>query len=78
MDSDQTSFTDLEYGQRRRGSRREQFLTTMDTTIPWARWVELIEPHYYAQRPGKKGAQGQADRDDVADVSAAGLVLALG
>jgi IS5 family transposase len=59
MDSDQTSFTDLEYGQRRRGSRREQFLTTMDTTIPWARWVELIEPHYYAQRPGKKGRKAK-------------------
>ena len=55
MDSDQRSFTDIEYGNRRRVSRREQFLATMDATIPWARWVGLIEPYYYAPRPGKKG-----------------------
>ena len=55
MDSDQPSFTDIEYGNRRRVSRREQFLETMNATIPWARWVGLIEPHYYSDRPGKRG-----------------------
>ena len=34
MDSDQPSFTDVEYGNRRRVSRREQFLETMNATIP--------------------------------------------
>jgi len=52
VDSEQPSFTDVEYGNRRRVSRREQFLETMDATIPWATWVGLIEPHYY-----KKGNQ---------------------
>ena len=42
MDSDQPSFTDIEYGNRRRVSRREVFLETMDTTIPWDVWVGLI------------------------------------
>jgi len=42
MDSEQPSFTDVEYGNRRRVSRREQFLETMDATLPWARWVGLI------------------------------------
>jgi transposase, IS5 family len=55
VDSDQPSFTDIEYGNRRRVSRREQFLETMNSTIPWGIWVGLIEPHYYAERPGKKG-----------------------
>ena len=55
MDSDQPSFTDIEYGNRRRVSRREQFLETMNATIPWAIWVGLIEPHYYSAGPGKKG-----------------------
>jgi transposase, IS5 family len=55
VDIDQPSFTDIEYGNRRRVSRREQFLETMNATIPWAAWVGLIEPHYYSTRPGKKG-----------------------
>ena len=59
MDSEQPSFTDVEYGNRRRVSRREQFLETMDATIPWATWVGLIEPHYYSDRPGKTGRKAK-------------------
>ena len=55
MRSEQPSFTDVEYGNRRRVSRREMFLETMDATIPWAAWVGVIEPHYYADGPGKRG-----------------------
>ncbi|WP_048700911.1 IS5 family transposase, partial [Nostocoides australiense] len=55
MDSEQLSFTDVEYGNRRRVSRREKFLEQMDATIPWGRWVGLIEPHYFQDRPGKRG-----------------------
>ncbi len=59
MDSEPPSFTDVEYGNRRRVSRREQFLETMDATIPWQVWVGLIEPHYYADRPGKRGRKAK-------------------
>ena len=59
MDSEQPSFTDVEYGNRRRVSRREKFLETMDATIPWATWVGLIEPHYYSDRPGKRGRKAK-------------------
>lgn len=59
MESEQTSFTDVEYGNRRRVSRREQFLETMDATIPWRVWVGLIGPHYYADRPGKRGRKAK-------------------
>lgn len=55
MDSDQPSFTDIEYSNRRRVSRREQFLETMSATIPWVGWVRLIEPFYYCDRSGKRG-----------------------
>ena len=54
MGSDQPSFTDVEYGNRRRVSRRDQFLQTMDATIPWASWVGLIEPVYYSATKGRK------------------------
>ena len=60
MDREQPSFTDVEYGQRRRVSRREQFLTTMDAAIPWGSWVAVIEPFYYADRPGKKGRKAKS------------------
>jgi IS5 family transposase len=52
--SEQPSFTDVEYGNRRRVSRREQFLQTMDATIPWVLWVRLIEPVYYVGAKGRK------------------------
>jgi len=59
VDNDQPSFTDIEYGNRRRVSRRERFLDTMNATIPWATWVGLIEPHYYADKPGKRGRKAK-------------------
>jgi IS5 family transposase len=59
MRSEQPSFTDVEYGNRRRVSRREQFLETMEATIPWAVWVGVIEPHYYSDGPGKRGRKAK-------------------
>ena len=59
MRVEQPSFTDVEYGNRRRVSRREQFLETMNATIPWAVWVGLIEPHYYSAGPGKRGRKAK-------------------
>ena len=59
MDSGQSSFTDLEYGNRRRVSRRERFLEQMDATIPWAVWVGLIEPYYYTNTAGKRGRKAK-------------------
>jgi IS5 family transposase len=84
VDSDQPSFTDVEYGNRRRTSRREQFLETMDATIPWARWVKVIEPYYYRDAKGKRGRKAKPvetmlpSRYEAQDVSVAGVVLALG
>jgi IS5 family transposase len=31
----------------------------MNATIPWARLVALIEPHYYKDRPGKRGRKAK-------------------
>jgi IS5 family transposase len=54
MRSEQPSFTEVEYGNRRRVSGRERFLETMDATVPWAAWVGLIEPFYYSGSKGRK------------------------
>ena len=59
MDSEQPSFADVEYGNRRRVSKREQFLEQMEATIPWQVWIDLIEPYYYLDRPGKTGRKAK-------------------
>ena len=59
MRRDQPSFTDIEYGQRRRVSKREEFLNQMDSIIPWQRWIGVIEPHYYVDTPGKRGRKAK-------------------
>ncbi|HLS00724.1 MAG TPA: IS5 family transposase [Beutenbergiaceae bacterium] len=59
MRSGQPSFTDIEYGQRRRVSKREEFLSQMNSTIPWDTWVEVIEPYYYEDAPGKRGRKAK-------------------
>lgn len=37
---------DLEYGNRRRTTRRDEFLAMMEQVIPWAEWTGLIVPFY--------------------------------
>lgn len=54
MHAEQPSFTDIEYGNRRRRSRREVFLEQMNATIPWGEWVAVIAPFYYDGKKGRK------------------------
>jgi transposase, IS5 family len=54
MKGSQPSFTDAEYSQRRRVTRREEFLTMMDQVIPWREWVGLVEPVYYNKARGRR------------------------
>ncbi len=35
-----------EFERFRRPTRRDLFLQTMDTIVPWAELCEVIEPHY--------------------------------
>ena len=42
----QISFTDTEYANRRRKTRRDEFLEMMEEVIPWSEWVEAILPYY--------------------------------
>lgn len=49
----QQTFTDIEYSNRRRKTRREQFLKTMDQIIPWKEWIEIIRPFYPSGKRGR-------------------------
>lgn len=42
----QLSFSDAEYGSKRKQTRREVFLAEMDRAVPWRDLEALIEPHY--------------------------------
>jgi IS5 family transposase len=49
----QASFSDIEYGLRKRMTRREEFLRAMDKFIPWDEWVAYIEPYYPGGQRGR-------------------------
>ena len=42
----QTTFASVAWEKKGKITRRERFLAEMDAVIPWARLLELIEPHY--------------------------------
>jgi len=49
----QVSLTDIEYGNRKRKTKREAFLEAMEAVIPWEELISLIEPHYYSGKRGR-------------------------
>ena len=50
----QTTFGDLEMAGQRRTTRRDEFLTQMDSLVPFGEWCALISPFYYAGKgPGR-------------------------
>ena len=49
----QLTFTDAEYNLRKKKTRREEFLDTMDQMIPWRDWILMIQPHYPSGKRGR-------------------------
>ena len=49
----QQTFSDIEFANRRRKTKREQFLETMEQIIPWQDWVEIIRPFYPSGKRGR-------------------------
>ena len=49
----QLTFSDIEYGKRKRVSQREVFLHKMDALIPWAELTAVIQPYYYEGKRGR-------------------------
>ena len=49
----QQTFTDIEYSNRKRKTKREEFLEAMDEIIPWDHWVGLIRPYYPSGKRGR-------------------------
>lgn len=49
----QQTLTDIEYSLRKKKTKREEFLDTMDQMIPWKDWVEMIQPYYPSGKRGR-------------------------
>lgn len=45
--------TDIEYSRRKKKTRREEFLDTMNRMIPWDHWIDLIKPYYPSGKRGR-------------------------
>ena len=70
----QTTFSDIEYSNRKRVTKREEFLDIMEEIIPWEEWVEFVRPYYPA---GKRGRPAKGIEKNAQDVSASDLVQPL-
>ena len=51
--SHQKTFTDFEYENRKRKTKREEFLVMMDKILPWDEWVAIISPYYPSGKRGR-------------------------
>ncbi len=49
----QQTFTDIEYSNRKRTTKRDEFLTIMDEIIPWEEWIAIVKPVYYKNTVGR-------------------------
>lgn len=49
----QQTFSDIEYSKRRKKTKREEFLESMDKIIPWDHWINLIREHYPSGKRGR-------------------------
>lgn len=49
----QQTFSDIEYSNRKRKTKREAFLEAMDEIIPWKYWVDMIQPYYPSGKRGR-------------------------
>ena len=49
----QLSFSDVEYGAKRKKTKREIFLAEMDSVVPWDSMFKLIEPVYPKSAVGR-------------------------
>ena len=49
----QQTLSDMEYSNRKKKTKREEFLEIMEEIIPWDEWVGIIRPYYPAGKRGR-------------------------
>ncbi len=53
----QASFAELEYGGKKRKTRREKFLERMERLVPWKELEDAVRPHYPKTPTGRAGGR---------------------
>jgi IS5 family transposase len=53
MKMKQQNFTDIEYMNRKRPTKRDEFLRMMNNIIPWSEWIAYIKPYYFNNKVGR-------------------------
>lgn len=49
----QQTLSDIEYSNRKKKTKREEFLESMDRIIPWEHWIDLIKDYYPSGKRGR-------------------------
>lgn len=49
----QQTLSDIEYSNRKKKTRREEFLESMDQIIPWDHWIGMIQKYYPSGKRGR-------------------------
>lgn len=44
----------MEYTNRKKKTKREEFLNAMDEIIPWSYWIDMIRPYYFNNKRGRR------------------------
>ena len=52
--SHQLTFADSEFSSKRRQTRKEIFLSRMDSLLPWPQLLDVIEPYYPKAGNGRR------------------------
>lgn len=53
MGNKQISFSEIEFANKRKATRKEVFFAKMDKIIPLKEWCKIIEPYYYERGNGR-------------------------
>lgn len=53
MKHEQISFSEMEYKDKRKKTRKEEFFAKMERIIPLKEWCRIIEPYYYERGNGR-------------------------
>lgn len=50
----QITLTDMEYSNRKKRTKREEFLDSLEEIILWPYWVDMIHSYYFNNKRGRR------------------------
>ncbi len=61
----QISFSQAEFNQKKKKTRREQFLQEMERIVPWQRLLDKLAPEYFQDSEGRRGLPLHEEQEQV-------------